>query len=295
MLKFHRTNLNNVTLHYAEMPGPGPALVILHGITGSHAEFLHVAPKLAGQVHLYVLDLRGHGLSGRAGTAYQTPDYAGDVAAFLQKIVGDRRPSVLLGHSLGSVVAVWLAGALPQLVQGLILVDLPIYLLAPERFRRSAFYPYMAGLAQYLAHHHATGASLAQMVAYVGRSQADGETLVVDVAGPESIHERACQLQQVDPAVLAPLLAGTLLAGHEADELLAQVRCPVHLLAAEAELGGAMEARDIARAVGQMPHCTHTLIKGAGHDIHLAQPDAFVREVKGFLRALGGDSSGLCR
>lgn len=111
MFGFHTVDLNDVQLHYAEAPGPGPALVIVHGLTGSYAEFLHLVPELARQAHVYLLDSRGHGRSGRAESGYQLVDYGRDVVSFLQQVVG--RPAVLVGHSLGGLVAVWLAANAP--------------------------------------------------------------------------------------------------------------------------------------------------------------------------------------
>lgn len=46
---------------------------------------------------------------------------------------------------------------------------------------------------------------------------------------------------------------------------------------------GAMEVRDVQQAVAQMPHCTRTIVGGAGHDIHLDQPQVFMRQLKQFL------------
>jgi pimeloyl-ACP methyl ester carboxylesterase len=101
MIEFHTINLKTVQLHYAEAYGPRPALVILHGLTGSHTEFLPVIPKLAKHAHVYALDLRGHGLSSWAAGAYQLADYGRDVVAFLRQVVG--KPAVVVGHSLGGL------------------------------------------------------------------------------------------------------------------------------------------------------------------------------------------------
>lgn len=138
-------------------------------------------------------------------------------------------------------------------------------------------------LRDYLHQYHANGASLEEMVAYVGQTPVDEEQTWLDVAGPEAVRERAIQLRQVDPAALDPVLAGTLLTPDQPDDLLAQIHCPVHLVAAQSALGGALEPQDVQRAVAQMPHCTHAVIENAGHDIHLDQPEAFVRELKRFL------------
>jgi len=281
MIQFHTVKLNDGQFHYAEAAGPGPALVILHGLTGSHAEFLHLVPELARQAHVYVFDLRGHGRSEWTTTGYQIADYGRDVITFLQQIVG--QPAIVLGHSLGGLVSTWLAANKPHLLQGIILEDTPFYIIQMPRLGEAWFHTYFVALREHLDQHHANGVSLEEMVAYVGLTPVDGEHTMLDVAGPEAVRERALQLHQVDPATLDPILEGNFFNGQEPDDLLAQIRCPVHLVAAQSDRSGAMTVPDVQRAVAQMPHCTHAIIEDASHDVHLDQPQAFLREVTQFL------------
>jgi pimeloyl-ACP methyl ester carboxylesterase len=52
--------------HYADYGGDGPPMVLLHGIGGSHINWMLVAPKLAERFHVYALDLIGFGCWRRA-------------------------------------------------------------------------------------------------------------------------------------------------------------------------------------------------------------------------------------
>jgi pimeloyl-ACP methyl ester carboxylesterase len=124
------------------------------------------------------------------------------------------------------------------------------------------------------------------MVAYVGQTPVNEDHTWLDVAGREAVRARAMQLHQVDPAILGPIQTGMFFGEDGPDALLRQIRCPAHLLAAQFDLGGALSAQDVARAVAQMPHSTHAVIENAGHDIHLDQPETFLREVKQFLTPL---------
>jgi pimeloyl-ACP methyl ester carboxylesterase len=120
---------------------------------------------------------------------------------------------------------------------------------------------------------------LDNMMAYVGQTPMDGEQTWLEMVGPEPVRARAIQLHQLDPVVLEPLLAGTVLNGAEPDRLLTQIRCPAHLLSALV----ALPLQDVERAVAHMPHCTHTVVENAGHDIHLDQPEAFIQKLMWFL------------
>lgn len=58
MTHYQTIDLDEVRLHYAEAPGPGPALVLIHGLSGSNTSFLPLMPALAQQAHVYAPDLR---------------------------------------------------------------------------------------------------------------------------------------------------------------------------------------------------------------------------------------------
>ena len=271
MVRSHTIQLDGMPFYYAEVPGPGPKLLILHGLTGSHDEFLHLAPILARQAHLYLLDMRGHGRSGRA-ESYTVADYGRDVVAFLQDVVGET--AVLLGHSLGGIVATWVAANRPDLVRGLILAEPGFYIM--QHLASSWMQPYFVSLRDRLRQHDAQGESLAQMMAYAGQTS-------VDTAVPDAVRQRAMQLLHVDRAVLEPLLNSRLLGNQDPDVLLAQIYCPTHLIAAESGRGGVMTLEDVQRVVAQVPQAAHTIVTGTGHDIHLDRPQAFFRAVVSFL------------
>ena len=282
MIQTHTITLNEVQLHYAEAAGPGPALVIVHGSTGSHDSFIPFMPTLAQHAHVYALDLRGHNLSGRANGVYQVPDYGRDVAAFIERVVGE--PAFVAGHSLGGLIAVWLAAQTPEWVRGIFLEDPPLYITQAPRFQETGFYGYFVMLRDHLSQHHADGGTLDDLVAYVAQSPANETQTMLEAMGPEAVAQRAAQLHRLDPATLDPALAGIILGNHQPDALLAQVRCPVRLLAGQVEFGGAMTVEDVQQAVSKMPHCTHTVFEGVGHMIHLERAEAWEQDLVEFVK-----------
>lgn len=287
LVRHKQVELDGVTLHYAEAPGPegGPPLVILHGLSGSHAEFVHLAPELAKVAHVYFVDMRGHGLTGKVDGGYRVADYARDVSLFLEGVVG--QPAIVLGHSLGGLVAAWLGAFDDKYIEALILADPGFYILHETRFTESLFYSYFLNLQRFLVQYHETNSEFQKMVDYVGTKPVDDKRTVYDVAEFKAVRERALQLHQLDPAALDPMFEGALLDGLEPDDLLNKLRQPVRLLAATYHLGGALSASDAERAASQVAQCTFVIIDGAGHDIHLDQPEAFVHEVRDFLMTLG--------
>src|SRR5690242_16316935 len=112
-------------IHVATWPGPATSapLVLLHGIWDTWVTFAQVAPLFAADRAVYALDLRGHGQSDKPATGYQASDYAADVMGVCD-VLG-LAPPVLLGFSLGALVATYLAAAHPERLSRLILEDPP--------------------------------------------------------------------------------------------------------------------------------------------------------------------------
>lgn len=118
-----RLNLGHIELA-AHLFGPedGQPVIALHGWLDNANSFARLAPALRG-LRIVALDLAGHGHSGHRppGTGYALADYAYDVLQVAGQM-GWQRFS-LLGHSLGAIISVLLAGALPERVERLALID----------------------------------------------------------------------------------------------------------------------------------------------------------------------------
>ncbi len=114
-------------LYYREYGDPGATpLVFLHGLFGSAANWGGVARRFEASHRVILPDLRNHGRSPHAA-AMSYPAMAADLAGLLGRLgVG---PAVLVGHSMGGKVAMWLALEAGERVAGLVAVD-----IAPVRY-----------------------------------------------------------------------------------------------------------------------------------------------------------------
>ncbi|HSX87594.1 MAG TPA: alpha/beta hydrolase [Pseudomonas sp.] len=103
-------------------PPDGEPVIALHGWLDNAASFARLAPKLPG-LRIVALDFAGHGHSDHRppGGSYAIWDYAHDVLQVAEQF-GWQRFS-LLGHSMGAIVSVLLAGAMPERVKRLALID----------------------------------------------------------------------------------------------------------------------------------------------------------------------------
>jgi pimeloyl-ACP methyl ester carboxylesterase len=110
-----RSDIKGVSLRWFE-GGAGATIVLLHGFGGAASNWTLVAPELADRAHVIVPDLPGHGGSSALPAPPETLDpFAERVAHLLAE------PAVVVGHSLGGVVALRLAVRRPELVRGLVL------------------------------------------------------------------------------------------------------------------------------------------------------------------------------
>jgi pimeloyl-ACP methyl ester carboxylesterase len=80
-------------------------------------------PELAQHHTVYALDMLGFGASEKAAAPYDTAFWAEQVYDFWQTFV--RQPVVLVGNSTGSMIALTAAAKYPDMVQGLVMINLP--------------------------------------------------------------------------------------------------------------------------------------------------------------------------
>ena len=97
-----------------------PLIVALHGWLDNGASFLPLAPHLA-ECHLVCVDLPGHGHSDHKATPYVFVDWLDDLHQIAQAAGWQR--FVLLGHSLGALIASAYAGVFPEQIVRLILLE----------------------------------------------------------------------------------------------------------------------------------------------------------------------------
>ena len=118
-----------VKIHYIDAPGAAgqPALVMLHGLSANANCFSGLmAAGLRGAHRVVAPDLRGRGRTDKPATGYTMADHAGDVLALMDEVGLDR--AVLVGHSFGAYVAIYLAAKFPSRVERLIVLDAAITL-----------------------------------------------------------------------------------------------------------------------------------------------------------------------
>lgn len=108
-------------VHYVDFGGTGTPLVLVHGLGGSHLNWMLVAPQLAEHHHVVAIDLIGFGLTPPADRSSRMRDQVTMLDRFIDAVMGE--PVVLVGNSMGGMVAALTAAGHPSRVSSLVLVD----------------------------------------------------------------------------------------------------------------------------------------------------------------------------
>jgi non-heme chloroperoxidase len=110
-----------VSLQYVEHGDPaGIPVLLLHGLGDSWHSYELILPRLPETIRAIAPSQRGHGDSSRPATGYRLRDLAADVAAFMDALALES--AIVVGHSMGSVVAQRFAIDHPDRLRGLVLV-----------------------------------------------------------------------------------------------------------------------------------------------------------------------------
>jgi len=279
-------------VHYADYGGDGPPLLMVHGLGGSHLNWLHVAHRLAAEHHVVAIDLAGFGLTplaGRKATVQANRKLLDDFIANLFP----GQAVTLVGNSMGGLISIMQAAEAPDSVAAMVLVNpaLPMADTAsvnPFTLQR-LFVPLLPGVGE---------AALGFYYSRVTPERQLDQTLAavtVDPArvppeGREANLEMIRLRQQMHWAVPSFLqasrsIAGVLLRRNRFRRLLKDIACPVMLVHGEADT--IVSPASARWAIAQRPDWRLAMLPDVGHVPQLETPDLFVELVEGFLASIG--------
>jgi len=273
-------------LSYSEGPDAGPPVVLLHGFARCWQDF---GPILAAldPWHIHALDFRGHGASGRTPGAYRVVDYVGDAVALLERRIA--RPALLIGHSLGAMVAAAVAAERPELVRAVILEDPPFAMMG-RRIAETAYLGLFRAYRDLLAatdSEESLAAGLAEVI--LDSQGGDPPVRLGAVRDAKALRFLASCLRRLDPEALAPIVAGRWLDGFDVEGCLSRVACPALFLQADFAAGGALPDDYAATLAGMLPRGRHVRLAEVGHQIHATVPEAMMTYTADFLDSLDWD------
>ncbi|MCT7975765.1 alpha/beta fold hydrolase [Laspinema olomoucense] len=116
--------VNGITLHYVTQ-GEGPLMLMLHGFPEFWYSWRHQIPEFAQDYKVVAVDMRGYNDSDKPQdlSAYQIQELIQDIEGIITGL--GYESCVLVGHDWGGAIAWYFAYSYPQLVQKLIVLNIP--------------------------------------------------------------------------------------------------------------------------------------------------------------------------
>src|SRR6266516_2499770 len=251
-------------------------MVLVHGLGGSAVNWMAVGPGLATRARVLAPDLAGFGRSPLAGRSARVQANQRLLGRFIDEFAVD--PVILVGNSMGGMIALLEAADHPERVAGLVLVDPAVPLVF-------AAFP-LPGLGERL---------LARPRGRVGPEGMVSDVLQVCCAEPEQIPAelvdvlRASTRERVglawaDTAFLQAarsLIATLVIRPRRYLRLIAEVDVPTLLIQGAADR--LVPLASIEALVRNRPEWTVHVLDGIGHVPQLEAPRRFVELVTAWL------------
>lgn len=108
-------------LNIAEGPDNGPLLILFHGFTNRWQTFLPFIEAWIDRYHIIAFDHSGHGKSFRRADGYNAGSFYQDAEAVFTEFAS--QPALLVGHSMGGSMSLYLAKNHPERVRAVVTGD----------------------------------------------------------------------------------------------------------------------------------------------------------------------------
>ena len=276
-------DIDGVDLHYVER-GEGPPVVLIHGNAVTHADFIAsgLMDRLARNHRVIAFDRPGFGHSSRPRDRLWTPAAQADLLRATLERLGVERP-VVVGHSMGTMVAVAMALAYPENVRGLVLMGGYFYpsLRVDALLTAPVALPVLGDVMRYTV----TALSGRLMLKKMAQSMFAPREL------PDNffpIISREMMLRPVQLRANAEDAAFMVPAANSMSKRYGELVLPVTIIAGEDDLVVDPQAQSV-RLHDELPQSELFVVPGVGHMAHYAALDRVVNAIDTPLHAVSLD------
>ena len=273
-------------VHYQEVGDEGPVLILLHGIGASYLSWYPVVEALAEQHRVLAVDLIGHGFTpphGRKATVHRNAELVADFADVMSE-----HQVILVGNSMGGLVATLTAVNRPELVAGLVLVNTALPIVSVKslsRERQRLAWPLLPVLGNSAARYYYHERTVEQEV------DDTFELVLSRGATVQPLHRAAAielararrEMEWSIPAFTeaARSIAVELASARRFRKTLHQVSQPTLLIHGTDDQ--VVHPRSAQWAAKERPDWTFEMIESMGHTPQIEDPDLFVSLVEDWI------------
>ncbi len=266
-----RIDIGALALSIKEAGVGGTPLLLIHGFTGNNTDFDPVIEPLAARGwHVVAPDNRGHGQSDQPDVegAYSLETFTSDTLDLASALGWDR--FVVLGHSMGGMIAQVLTLVAPRRVEALILMD--------TSHARVEIDPELVQLGMKLAREDGL-ATIVEILRDIDDPLATPAHLRLCATVPGYRERGETNTLACSPAMFAAMLS-ELTEPHDRLPRLGEITCPTLILVGEQD-GGFVAAS--GRMAETIPDARLVVIPDAGHSPQFEAPDEWFAAVLPFL------------
>lgn len=260
-----------VKLHYYRTGGNKPPLVLVHGITDDGLCWSPVSEVFAPAYDVIMVDLRGHGKSDAPDSGYTLKTLALELAGLIQEL--KLQKPLIMGHSMGAITTLVLAGLFPDLPRAVILEDPPAF--------------WMPAIENHGSSNHVN--SLAEWIEANKRKTHDDLLAELRANNPQ------WQEGEIEPWInskhrystkVSALIHSENVRNLDFAAIFGSITCPALLFSAEMERGAAAKPEDIAVLQKIVSHLQVVHFIGAGHNIRRDKFDQYIQTTRHFFDSL---------
>ena len=273
--KFSRHSVRRAGLALGyQTTGAGPSVLLLPGFGCSGSSWIPWLRSIGPlPFRALLMDNRGTGTSAVSRFPYDMSAMADDAAAVVRR-ESDTRAVVVVGQSMGGMIAQHLALRHPDLVSGLVLVS-----TSPRapKLESHSLWSMLISATGLLSRNPDTWSLGDHTLVHPDKSREQSRQLL----------EPLRQIQRTEPySRINAWLQLRAIAKHETTDRLDTVQVPVEVIAGA---GDGVVSPDNSRLLAQrLPRAELTLLEDAGHDIPCEAPHVVLRAILRLLdRAVG--------
>lgn len=263
--------------------GTGPPVLFLHALGASSRYFAGRLGPLPATYHCVMPDLLGFGRSPKPDIAYTVEDHLSALHRTLDRLSLTEQPMVVIGHSLGAILAAEYAARYPAHVRGLVLISLPSYQSKAEA------QAYIIEHGEWMARATVLNGGVAHSIHLV---LATFRPLVALLAGRLS-HAVPAAVAEDSMAHTWHSYSGTLehcvLSHNVLPALTALGTLPILALHGDADPAAPLAA--VQSLASQLPTMTLHILPG-NHHIFLTQNNACLAAIQSYLIAMQSNEAG---
>jgi non-heme chloroperoxidase len=256
-----------VKLPYVEQGDPGGVpVLLLHGFLDSWRSFEPTLHHLPGSIHALALTQRGHGDASRPTVGYDVPDFTADLVAFMDVL--HLEAAVIVGHSMGSAVAQRFTIDHPGRTLGLVLVG------ASSSLRNNPV------AREYW------DSVLSQLTDPVDPEflREGLETALVQPIPQDLFEMLVRENQKVPPFVWREVLEARWRAEGDFAGQLTQITAPTLIVWGDQDARYFRAEQEAITAA--ITGSRLVVYRGAGHMLHVEEPERFASDLVAFMKAL---------